>query len=206
MKFTQLYDKQRDKIAELSDGRRQAYRRLIRTARKPEPETIMLPPNMFGDKRETKRDKHLYVDANGKYPCKLNGWEKSVLANALAETGALAWLRNIPRQEWSFTIPYEQDGEDRPLYSDFLVFRKSGGKIVADVLEPHATAYADSWAKAVGLAKFARDHGDQGFGRIELITKVGKAMKRLDLNKSAVRDKVLGVQNNQHLKQLFDAA
>ena len=31
---------------------------------------------MFADKRETKRDKHLYVDANGKYPCKLNGWEK----------------------------------------------------------------------------------------------------------------------------------
>jgi type III restriction enzyme len=205
-KFTQVYDKQRDKITELPDGRRQAYRRLIRTARKPESETMILPPNMFADKRDTKRDKHLYVDANGSYPCKLNSWEKSVLADALAETGAIAWLRNIPRQEWSFTIPYEQDGEDRPLYPDFLVFRKSGGKIVADVLEPHATAYADSWAKAVGLAKFARDHGDQGFGRIELITKVGSTMKGLDLNKSAIRNKVLGVQNNQHLKQLFDEA
>ena len=205
-KFTQVYDKQRDKIVELSDGRRQAYRRLIRTARRPEAETMVLPPNMFVDKREKKRDKHLYVDANGKYPCKLNGWEETVLAAALAETGALGWLRNIPRQEWSFTIPYEQDGEDRPLYPDLLVLRKASGKIVADVLEPHATAYADSWAKAVGLAKFARDHGDQGFGRIELITKVGKTMKRLDLNKSAVRDKVLSVQNNQHLKQLFDEA
>lgn len=205
-KFRQLHDKQRDKVAALPDGRRQAYRRLIRNARKPEAETLALPLNTFADKREPKRDKHLYVDGSGKYPCKLNGWEEEVLADALAATGALCWLRNVPRQDWSFTIPYRHHGEVRPLYPDFLVFRKSGGKIVADVLEPHAIAYDDSWAKAVGLAEFAKEHGDKDFGRIELITKVGKAMKRLDLNQSAVRDKVLGVQNNQHLQQLFDAA
>lgn len=205
-KFAQVYDKQRDKIAGLPDGRRQAYRRLIRSARKPEAETLLLPPNMPADKRETKRDEHLYVDENGSFPCKLNGWEETVLAEALAEKGAVAWLRNQPRQEWSFTVPYKQDGEDRPLYPDFLVFRRAGGKIVADVLEPHATAYADSWAKAVGLAEFAKEHGDQAFGRIELITKIGKTMKRLDLNKTEVREKVLGVLNNEHLKQLFAEA
>jgi type III restriction enzyme len=78
--------------------------------------------------------------------------------------------------------------------------------VLTDVLEPHALAYDDSWAKAVGLAEFAREHGDKYFGRIELITKIGSAMKRLDLNKPAVRAKVLGVQNNQHLQQLFEAA
>lgn len=204
-KFTQVYDKRRDEISGLPDGRRQAYRRLIRSARKPEPDTLLLPPNMLVDKRETKRDKHLYVDENGSFPCKLNSWEETVLAEALAEKGAVGWLRNQPRQEWSFTVPYRQDGEDRPLYPDFLVFRRTGGKIVADVLEPHATAYADSWAKAVGLAEFAKEHGDQGFGRIELITKIGKGMKRLDLNKTEVRERVLGVLNNEHLKQLFAA-
>ena len=167
---------------------------------------MSLPPNTYADKREKKRDQHLYVDANGKYPAKLNSWEEQVLKEALAEKGALAWLRNIPRQEWSFTVPYEQDAEDRPLYPDFLVFRKAGGKMVVDVLEPHATAYSDSWAKAVGLAKFARDHGDPHFGRIELITKIGKAMKRLDVNKAETRQKVLAVQTNQHLQQLFEDA
>lgn len=205
-KFAQLHTKLRDRIAALPDGRRQAYRRLLRTARKPEAETLSLPPNTYADKREKKRDQHLYVDANGKYPAKLNSWEEQVLKEALAEKGALAWLRNIPRQEWSFTVPYEQDAEDRPLYPDFLVFRKAGGKMVVDVLEPHATAYSDSWAKAVGLAKFARDHGDPHFGRIELITKIGKAMKRLDVNKAETRQKVLAVQTNQHLQQLFEDA
>jgi type III restriction enzyme len=182
------------------------YRRLLRTARKPEAETLDLPPNMFADKREKKRDEHLYVDVNGKYPCKLNSWEEKVLGEALAAKGAVAWLRNIPRQGWSLVVPYRHHGEDRPLYPDFLVFRKSGSKIVVDVLEPHATAYDDSWAKAVGLAEFAKEHGDKNFGCIELITKVGRTMKRLDLNKPAVRDKVLAVQNNQHLQQLFEAA
>ena len=205
-KFGQVFDKQRDKIAGVSDGRRQMYRKLVRNARDPEAETLTLPANMFADKRELKREKHLYVDANGKYPCKLNSWETQVLADALAATGAVGWLRNQPRQDWSFSIPYRHHNEVRPLFPDFLVFRKTGGKIVADVLEPHAMAYDDSWAKAVGLAEFAKRHGDQGFGRIGLITKVGKSMKRLDLNNTTVRDKVLGVLNNQHLQQLFDAA
>jgi len=129
-----------------------------------------------------------------------------VLADALAEKGAVGWLRNIPRQDWSFCVPYELDGEDRALFPDFLVFRKSGSKLTVDVYEPHAKAFDDGWAKAVGLAKFARDHGDQHFGRIELITKVGQKMKRLNVNDPVVRKKVLAVSNNQHLQQLFEEA
>jgi type III restriction enzyme len=206
MKFTQVYDKYRDKIGDLSDGRRQVYRRLLRNSRRPEAETLELPQNMFVDKRGKKRDKHLYIDVNGEYPAKLNSWEEKVLGDALGEKDAVAWLRNIPRQPWSFTVPYRHYGEEKPLFPDFLVFRKSGSKITVDVLEPHASAYEDSWAKAVGLAEFARDHGDQSFGRIELITKVGNTMKHLGLNEPATRAKVLAVQSNQHLQQLFDEA
>jgi type III restriction enzyme len=202
--FTETYDKHRSAIGELPDGRRQVYRRLLRSALKPEAETLELPPNMFADNRGIKRDKHLYVDGSGKYPAKLNSWEEQVLNEALAEMGAVAWLRNVPRQNWSLIIPYRHYGEERPLFPDFVLFRKEGGKVVVDVLEPHALAYDDSWAKAVGLAEFAKEHGDRQFGRIELITKVGNAMKRLDLNKHYVRDKVLAVQTNQHLKQLFE--
>jgi type III restriction enzyme len=113
----------------------------------------------------------------------------------------------VPRQDWSLIVPYRHHGEDKPLFPDFLIFRQtSGGKILTDLLEPHAMAYDDSWAKAVGLAEFAKEHGDRQFGRIALITKVGKAMRRLDLNMPDVQNKVLVVQGNQHLQQLFDEA
>ncbi len=126
-----------------------------------------------------------------------------MLADALADASTIAWLRNIPRQPWSFTIPYRHHSEVKPHFPDFLVFRKTGTKITVDVLEPHASAFGDSWAKAVGLAEFARDHGDKHFGSIEIITKVGHAMKRLDVNKPEIRTKVLGVTTDQHLQQLF---
>lgn len=202
-RFSELYDKYRAAIADRSDARREVYRKLIRNARTPEAETLELPPNMFVDKREKKRDKHLYVDAKGKYPAKLNAWEEKVLEDALADTSTIAWLRNIPRQVWSFTIPYRHHSEVKPHFPDFLVFRKTGTKIIVDILEPHASAFGDSWAKAVGLAEFARDHGDRHFGRIEIITKVGNTMKRLDVNKPEIRTKVLGVTTDQHLQQLF---
>lgn len=204
-KFSELYDKHRAAIADRSDARREVYRKLIRNARTPEAETLELPPNMFVDKREKKREKHLYVDAKGKCPAKLNAWEEKVLEDALADTSTIAWLRNIPRQPWSFTIPYRHHSDVKPHFPDFLVFRKTGTKITVDILEPHSSAFGDSWAKAVGLAEFARDHGDKHFGRIEIITKVGNAMKRLDVNKPETRAKVLGVTTDQHLQQLFQA-
>jgi type III restriction enzyme len=205
-KFSELYDKHRIAIGDRPDGRREVYRKLIRSARIPEAETLELPPNMFVDKREKKRDKHLYIDGSGKYAAKLNAWEEKELGRALGSKGAVAWLRNIPRQAWSFTIPYRHFGEVKPHYPDFLVFRKVANKTTVDILEPHASAFEDSWAKAVGLAEFARDHGDKYFGKIELVTKVGSAMKRLDLNNPAVRAKVLSVQTNQQLQQVFEGA
>ncbi len=60
-KFTELYHKHRAAIADRPDGRREVYRKLIRNARTAQAETLELPPNMFVDKREKKRDKHLYV-------------------------------------------------------------------------------------------------------------------------------------------------
>jgi type III restriction enzyme len=205
-RFTALHDKWRTKIGVVPEGRRHVYRRLLKIAKQPEAATLDLPERMLADKRDTRRDKHVFVDADGKYPCKLNSWEEDVLATALAQTGAVAWLRNVPRQDGSLSIPYRLHSEVRPMYPDFLVFRKKGTGFEVDILEPHASAFEDGWAKAVGLAEFAQQHGDTHFGRIELITKVGNELKRLDVNKPEIRQKVLGVQTNQHLKQLFEAS
>lgn len=205
-RFTSLHTKWREKIGELADGRRQTYRRLLKIAKEPEAGALELPEKMLADKREDRRERHMFIDDNGEYPCKLNTWEEEVLTTALAETGAVAWLRNVPRRDGSFAVPYELDTEHRPLYPDFLVFRKKGSSFVVDVLEPHASSFSDGWAKAVGLARFAQRHGDRYFGRIELITKIGKELKRLDVNTPETRQKVLAVQTNQRLKELFAEA
>lgn len=79
-----------------------------------------------------------------------------------------------------------------------------GGALVVDILDRHAPNLDDGSFKAVGLAQFARDYGDQ-FGRIELISKVNNKMLRLDLQNEAIRDRVLAVRTSSHLKDLYEA-
>ncbi len=61
----------------------------------------------------------------------------------------------------------------------------------------------DAVEKATGLARYAERHGDY-FGRIELII-VGKdgEIRRLNVKKEAIREKVLSVQERGHLEALF---
>lgn len=120
----------------------------------------------------------------------------------LIQENVIDWLRNEARKPWSFSIPYEYNGAVQPMFPDFLVIRKQVDALIVDILEPHGSALADSWAKAVGLAKFASNHGDR-VRRIELIRVEGSHIKRLDVNDSQNRQKVLAVNSNQHLDQLF---
>jgi type III restriction enzyme len=193
-------------VRSLSDERKRLYRVLRMQADKPAALEWELP-----DSIERARDgdsvvaDHLYVDDAGTFGCKLNGWEKDALGEAMAGPDAVAWLRNDPRKEWSLTVPYNYGGHARPMYPDFVVFRRQGGGIVADILEPHALAYEDSVAKAKGLAAFAQAHGDE-FGRIDLLTKFGSGTgyKRLELNDIETRTKVLAVDSSDNLKLLFE--
>ena len=132
-----------------------------------------------------------------------NAWETAVLKAEMERGDLVAWLRNEPRKAWSLCIPYQRRGEDRPLYPDLIVFRRVKGKLQVDLLDPHNPQLADAVEKAVGLARYAGKHGDY-FGRIELIT-VGKDgdIKRLNLNKEAIREKVLPVKETAHLEALF---
>lgn len=174
-------------------------------AKKPEPEPWELPPSIETSKNGRSYERHLYANDKGLFSCKLNKWEAAVIDEELEKDEVVGWLRNEPRKPWSFSVPYAANGEDKPHFPDFLIFRKQGSGIVCDVLEPHSLDFADSPAKAAGLAEFAHELGDR-FGRIELIAKVGKDLKRLPLNDVELRDKVRGVKNKAHLKQLFEAA
>ena len=148
---------------------------------------------------------HLYADENGDFTCKLNEWEKATVSAELSRQDVLGWLRNVPRKSWALKIPYKHDGEDAPMFPDFLFFRRQGEGIVVDILEPHNLSQADSAAKAVGLADFAAAHGDK-FGRIEFIVKEKGELIRLNVNDDAVRDKVREVKDNGHLRQLLENA
>lgn len=202
-KFGKEDVKHRAAIGALPDERRQLYRQIRRQSARPQAEDWELPESIEAAKHgESEHSKHLY-SRKGKFAAKLNTWEKRVLDEALAEKGVVGWLRNDPRKEWSFSVAYREDGEDRPMYPDLLVFRRSGGGVLCDVYEPHALAYKDSVGKAKGLAELARDHGEK-FGRIQLITELKKGtLVRLRLDDVQVRDKVLGVSSSEHLRQLF---
>ncbi len=89
------------------------------------------------------------------------------------------------------------------MYPDLLVFRKEKGKVRVDLLDPHSSALADAPEKAVGLAKYASKHGNT-FGRIEVIRVEKGKIRRLQLHKEFVRNKVLVVKSKEHLDQLFE--
>ena len=126
-----------------------------------------------------------------------------MLAEEIPKTEVLGWLRNLPRKDWSLCIPYTEGETIKPVYPDFIVFRKVKGKVVADILDPHSSSYSDAIPKAKGLAKYAEIHGEQ-FGRIELIHKVNGHLKRIDLKDKTIREKVLKVTDRPDLDKLFD--
>lgn len=168
------------------------------------PETIMQPRDING--REY-RD-HLFVDDSGVARINLNNWEEGVLEEEQERADYVCWLRNPPRKPWSLCIPYEMDGEQKPAYPDFLIIRRdTDGEYVIDILEPHDPTRIDNLGKAKGFAEYARQN--PGVGRIELI-RMGKdgvgrqRFKRLDMARSAIRDKVSHAMTNDELDHIFD--
>lgn len=198
-----LFQKHRGAIARLGPERRAHYNQLHAVARHEEPgmldlpETIVVPlPADFANAPD-----HLFVDRDGAFNTKLNGWEKSVLAAERIKPDFLAWLRNVDRKSWALAFPYSRGGNRLPGFPDFIVLRGTVDEPAFDILEPHRGE--DSVAKAKGLAEFADRHGS-AFGRIELIRVEGEQITRLDLNDHRVRTAVLPIVNPDELDRLFD--
>ena len=168
------------------------------------PETITQPRDVNG--REYKD--HLFVDDSGIARINLNNWEEGVLEEEQKRSDYVCWLRNPPRKSWSLCVPYEMGGEQKPTYPDFLIVRKDiEEEYVIDILEPHDPTRIDILGKAKGFAEYARQN--PGVGRIELI-RMGKdgvghqRFKRLNMAKSAIRDKVAHAITNEELDHIFD--
>lgn len=169
------------------------------------PETIQVPYESGGKEY---RD-HLFVSEDtGVAKLKLNPWESGVLEEEQKRKDFVCWIRNPSRGSWALCIPYEMDGETKPTYPDIIIVRtdKVLGYVI-DILEPHNPAYKDNLGKAKGFAEYARQN--PGVGRIQLIrmsedAAKNKRFKRLDMSKSAIRDKVSHAMSNDELDHIFD--
>lgn len=168
------------------------------------PETITQPREINGKDYTD----HLFVDGSGVARINLNNWEEGVLKEEQLQADYVCWLRNPPRKPWSLCIPYEMGGEQKPAYPDFIIIRKDGdAEFIIDILEPHDPTRIDNLGKAKGFAEYARQN--PGVGRIQLIRKGKDAaghdkFKRLDMARSAVRDKVSHAMTNDELDHIFE--
>lgn len=201
-RLDELFDRWGDEIEAMPSSRRDLYTRIRRQGAEPRAEP-MHAPELIEVRRETPVwDGHLFVDAAGKFGWAANKWEDPVLREAMAAKGFAGWLRNTPKKPWALCVPYGQ-GEPRAMYPDLLVFRREGGKVRVDILDPHDDSRADAAEKAAGLARFAQKHGS-AFGRIEMIRVVKGRIERLRLHESTVRDKVAKVTTLKHLQDLYE--
>ena len=192
-------------IAALDEGSRAAYDEVRNLAAAPELTPLTYPAAIQAKAAEAVWEKHLYVNEAGTFPAELNAPETDLLQQELGRKDVLWWLRNTDRKSWALCLPYEEGGEDLPVFPDFLLVRKEGRRLVVDIIDPHSIALADAPAKASGMARFAAKHADK-FGRIDLILLDKKDWKRLDLTDEVVRQKVLGVKLPAEMKKLFDEA
>lgn len=169
------------------------------------PETIQVPHEVGGKEYRN----HLFVsDITGVATMKLNTWEAGVIEEEEKREDFVCWIRNPSRGSWALCIPYEIDGEIKPTYPDFIIVRKDRvlGYVV-DILEPHNPDFKDNLGKAKGFAEYAKKN--PGVGRIQLIRMSKDAagkhkFKRLDMSKTAIRDKVSHAINTDELDHIFD--
>lgn len=178
------------------------FNALIQSSGKPAEQDWEFPDQIVEKKEGPAWDKHLFVDADNKFYADLNTWEEGLLAIEMKKDDFFCWLRNMDRRIWSFCVPYEMNGVMKSFFPDFIIIRKTGTGFVVDILEPHSDAYVDTLPKAIGLAKFAEEHG-RVFGRFILARIVGSDWKYADMSVKETRDKTLKMQQGSDIGGLF---
>lgn len=207
-RFDEWESEHREAIDDLTETQRRDFDRLAEHADEPTPRLLALPLTIRSRRSAKSTDwpGHLFVDDNGQFPEDLNSWEAAEVEQMLDADGFIAWIRNKPSQGWSLAIPYDDDnGGVSPLYPDFLFFRRTNGRVVVDIVDPHGIHLPDAPAKARGLAVYASKH-HATFARLELVIYDDKTDRRkaLNLKSNATRTRIAGVSTAQHLADLFD--
>lgn len=199
--FSKLWNAHKGAVQGLPTAKRERFRLLMQASGKPVEHELELPERIVEKKTGGSWKDHLFTNAAGDFWTKLNSWEEPLLMEAMQEDGFVGWLRNLDRRDWALCIPYELGGT-KPFYPDFIIFRRLHGKVVVDILEPHDSSRADTWAKAKGLAEFADTHG-MDFGRLIIARKSGDGFEKADMNDKDTRKKARAMQSQSDLESLF---
>jgi type III restriction enzyme len=200
--FNDWWGKHKVQIKKLSASVRVRFNALIQSSGKAAAQDWELPDQIVEKKEGAALDKHLFCDAGGKFFADFNTWEAGLFADEIKKNDFVCWLRNMDRRDWAFCVPYEMGGVTKPFFPDFAVVRKSGKGFVVDILEPHNDSYVDALPKAIGLAKFAEEHGEE-FGRFIFARKVGNNWQYADMSDKTTRAKTLKMQPGSDIGGLF---
>jgi type III restriction enzyme len=202
--FDELWNANRQAINKLPASQRARFKHLIQTSGKAEVQDWGLPQSLVEKTEPTVWKHHIFANRKREFTATLNTWEAEFLNWSMQQDGFLCWLRNIPRRDWAFCIPYEYGGE-KPFYPDFVIIRQAGAGYEVDLLEPHDDSRLDTWVKVKGLAKFAEEHHLE-FGRLMVGRKKGGTIQIIDVSGAKTRARALRMGAPADLESLFDDA
>ena len=185
-------------IKNTTGATRDAYMKVQEQTSRLERVGIELPANEVAPAEDTDGnpfetlERHIFAQADGKFPANLNDWESTVVKTELARRSTVAWYRNPSRAARSaLRVAYQDEsGAWKSLQVDFVVIsRRDDGTLAASIVDPHGDHLADAKFKLRALADYAERYGNE-FLRVESVAKAGAALRALDLQDEKVRDAV----------------
>lgn len=212
-KFNEMSDTYRLQFAHMqSEKYRKQYDAIISNGNEVSAHSFHLPEQIrpIVDLDGEKYYNHFFVNEEVGYAkIKLDSWEKAVIEEESKRDDFICWIRN-PSKGWGLCLQRLENGIVKGFYPDFLIIRNVVGIGYAiDILEPHRGDLTDNLSKAKALVDYAQKQPSAPIGRLQMIREgkdsiTGKKrMKRLDLTKSAVRERVMQLQSTQELDALF---
>ena len=212
-KFNEMSDTYRLQFAHMqSEKYRKQYDAIISNGNEVSAHSFHLPEQIrpIVDLDGEKYYNHFFVNEEVGYAkIKLDSWEKAVIEEESKRDDFICWIRNASKG-WGLCLQRLENGIVKGFYPDFLIIRNVVGIGYAiDILEPHRGDLTDNLSKAKALVDYAQKQLSAPIGRLQMIREgkdsiTGKKrMKRLDLAKSAVRERVMQLQSTQELDALF---
>lgn len=212
-KFNEMSDTYRLQFAHMqSEKYRKQYDAIISNGNEVSAHSFHLPEQIrpIVDLDGEKYYNHFFVNEEVGYAkIKLDSWEKAVIEEESKRDDFICWIRN-PSKGWGLCLQRLENGIVKGFYPDFLIIRNVVGiGYVIDILEPHRGDLTDNLSKAKALVDYAQKQPSAPIGRLQMIREgkdsiTGKKrMKRLNLAKRAVREKVMQLQTTQELDALF---
>lgn len=189
-------------ITRIPAPEQERFDRIKRESDRPLLTTITLPSNKTESSAGTAWERHILSDAEGLYRTELLGWEEHVLRTEL-DAGAVAWYRNPSTGRHSLQIPYTTADGINGLAPDFVFVDQVAGRLVASLVDPHGTHFADAVDKLKGLAAYAANHTD-AYHRIQSVALVDEHYVLLNHQDPQVRDAITAFEGTDS-RELFRA-